>query len=137
MATDSHNDQEKGAKSERSYAAEVEVTPLLDLLNRDPVPEALVAMRDLTIYCLRLPDANEQAILASRLRVIDALESLPDLLVAALRTAIENGTIERVKQCRCGKYFFQRLAVQRFCGEECPERRRQLQINKSKSKSKR
>jgi hypothetical protein len=37
----------------------------------------------------------------------------------ALRTGIENGTIARVKECVCGKYFFQRLPKQQFCSVEC------------------
>ena len=134
MATDQSKNQEELSKPERRYALEIELTPLLNLLNTEPLPEALVTMRDLTINCLRLLDTNEQVARTSQSLGVGALEGLPDALVAALRSAIENGTIARIKQCRCGKYFFQRLPKQRFCGEECPERRRQLQINKSKSK---
>jgi hypothetical protein len=108
MAMDKTSKHEGSGKPERRYRLEDEVIPLLDLLNLncDAPPEDLVAMRDLTIKYIQLLEAREQSGYTPQSRWARPVpEGLPASF-GALRTAIENGAIARVKECVCGNYFF-------------------------------
>ncbi len=98
-------------KPERRYRFEDELIPLLDLLNAAPPPKDLVKMRSLTIKYLQSLEDKEQAVRMPQSRGARTIpEGLPPAASEALRTGIENGTIARVKECVCGKYFFSAIA---------------------------
>lgn len=119
MATDKASKHERRGKPERRYHLEHESMPLLNLLNSDSPPKDLVSLRDLTIKYLQLLEAKEQRARMPQLRRAGRVpEELPAPF-GALRTAIENGTIARIKKCVCGTYFFKRLPKQQFCSVEC------------------
>jgi hypothetical protein len=117
LAMDKTNKPETIGKRDRRYRFEDELIPLFDLLNAAHPPDDLVNMRKMTIKYLQSLEAKERTPQSRGAGPIP--EGLPAAVFVSLETAIENGTIARVKECACGKYFFQRLSRQQFCSVEC------------------
>jgi hypothetical protein len=128
-AMDKTSKPESIGKPDRRYRFEDELIPLFDLLNAAPPPKDLANMRKMTIKYLQSLEAKERTLQSRGAGPIP--EGLPAAVLSALRTAIENGTIARVKECVCGKYFFRRLSRQQFCSVECrvgAERMKELSV---------
>ncbi len=119
MAMDEISKRKRIRKPKRRYRLERELIPLLDLLNADPPPKDPVGIRDMTTKYLQLLEAKEKAAYTPQSRRAGTLPRGLSAASGALRTAIETGAISRVKECACGKYFFQKLPKQRFCSVGC------------------